>query len=118
MIRSNRKTLIVLVSALLSVSFSIQSIASPAWARGAVKYVYLTLDGFYVTLDTPWLDDCQYDRIRFKESTLGANTLDRAYSMALAAQASGRSFEVVIDKAINGPEGECEALGSTLIKDL
>ena len=92
--------------------------AAPGWYGGKVEHVYLYADGFFVNFVGSSVDDCQYDRIWVRQSTLGKDIVDRAYSMALAAQASGRSFTVVVDKAINGPEGVCEALnGSMLIKD-
>ncbi len=63
------------------------------------------------------LDDCQYDYVYFDDNTLGEKKVDRALSMALAAQASERVIGVVIDKAINGPGGRCDANGSIDVKD-
>ncbi len=92
--------------------------AAPAWYGGKVEFIYLHADGFFVDFVGSSVDDCLYDRIWIKQSTLGKDIVDRAYSMALAAQASDRSFTIVVDKTINGPEGLCEALnGNMLIRD-
>jgi len=93
--------------------------AAPAWYGGKIRSIYLHADGFFVSFVGPTVDDCLYDRVFVREATLGKDMVDRAYSMALSAQASGRSFTIVVDKSINGPEGVCDALnGSMVIKDL
>jgi len=110
-----------LKTAALAVSFLLMqgtAVAAPGWYGGKVEYVYLHADGFFVNFVESSVDDCLYDRIWVRQSTLGKDIVDRAYGMALAAQASDRTFRIVVDKAINGPEGMCEALnGNMLIKD-
>ena len=92
--------------------------AVPGWYAGKIEFIYLYNGGFNVNYVGTAIDDCLYDRIYFSQATLGKEIIDRAYSMVLAAQASGRTVSIVVDKAINGPEGYCYAAnGSMLIKD-
>lgn len=92
--------------------------AGSAWYYGTVKRIFVnTSDGFVLMMNSAALDDCQYEYVYYKLSTLGDKKVDRAYSMALAAQASGRTLGVVIDKAINGPGGQCASSGAMDIKD-
>lgn len=73
--------------------------------------------GFVLRMNSTALDDCKHQYIYFRDGQLGESTVDRAYSMALTAQASGRLLGVVIDKAINRPDGYCNSNGSVDIKD-
>ena len=115
----NKKMRVRLTAAVvLLVGFSNAASPAAAWYAGKIDFIYLYSGGFIVDYVGTTLDDCLHKRIYFKQATLGQETLDRAYAMALSAQASGRTLSVVVDKAINGPGGECAALnGSMLIRD-
>lgn len=91
--------------------------AAYAWYYGKVERLFLNTDGFVLTFDTTSLDDCQYKYVYYKISTLGDGQVNRAYSMALAAQASDRTLGVIVDKAINGVGGLCFSNGGMDIKD-
>ena len=92
--------------------------SAPAWYQGKIDFIYLYNGGFLVDYVGTTIDDCLHKRIYFPQSTLGKEVVDRAYAMALTAQASGRTISVVVDKAVNGPGGYCNAAnGSMLIKD-
>lgn len=92
------------------------SYAAAAWYGGTIAIVQPYAGGFAVMVNTAELNDCQDQRVWVKDSALGEKLVDRLYSMALAAQASDRRVEFVIDKATNGAGGECEALGNSLIR--
>ena len=100
--------LICTISLLLVVT---SSNAAVAWHFGKINRVYLHTDGFIVTFESAALDDCAHKYAYFKDSVIGEKTVSRAYSMALAAKAAGQEFGVVIDKAINGPGGDCDVIG-------
>jgi hypothetical protein len=105
-------TVIVLVSLWASTAN-----AGWAWYRGNITRIYLNTDGFVLTFDSGALDDCMHKYVYFRNSQLGSEQVNRAYSMALAAKAAGRPVGTVIDKAINGPGGVCNSNGSMDIKD-
>lgn len=75
------------------------------------------IDGFIVTFDGPALDDCQYKYAYYQVGTLGDKKVDRALSVALMPRASGETLGVVVDKAVNGPGGQCSSNGSIDIND-
>lgn len=86
--------------------------ATAAWYGGTISRIFVHSDGFIVTVNGAALDDCLHQYAYFRVSDLGDKVVDRALALALAAQASGRTFRTVIDKAINGPGGECRSNGS------
>ena len=88
---------------------------APAFYGGAIEFIQPYVGGVGIKLYGTELDDCQSQRVWLKDSVLGDKTVDRLYGMALSAQASGRRVEFVIDKAINGPGGECVAMGNSKI---
>jgi len=90
--------------------------ATPQWYYGNVERIYMFNGGFVVKMTTTALSDCQWEYVYFRELTLPEKTVDRAYSMALSAQASGKQLGVVIDKTINGPGGMCECNGNVDIQ--
>ena len=84
--------------------------AAQAWYRGGITRIYNnTGNDFILTLDSGVLSDCQYAYVVFKESLLGTAAIRNAYALALTAKAAGLQFGTVIDKAINGAGGECDA---------
>lgn len=85
---------------------------APAWYYGTVKRVFLYSGGFVLTVNSAELDDCQHKYVYLRTSEVGEKQVDRMLSVALAAQASGRTLGVVIDKSINGPGGLC--LGTSM----
>ncbi len=93
------------------------SSASPAWYTGHIERIYLISSGFVVTMSSTALDDCQHAYVYFNDIAIGEKNADRAYSMALSAQASGKRLGVVIDKSINGAGGRCNAMGDVDIKE-
>ncbi len=88
---------------------------APAFYGGTVEFIQPYVGGVGIKVYGTELDDCQSQRVWLKDSVLGEKTVDRLYSMALSAQASGRRVDFVIDKAINGPGGECVATGNSKI---
>ena len=115
----NRKILVRnLLSVILLASFLVSTLhASPAWYYGKISRIFLFSNGFVLRFDSTALDDCKHKYVYYNDSQLGTKQVDRAYSMALAAQASGRTVGVVIDKSINGPGGVCNSNGSMDTKD-
>lgn len=91
--------------------------SAPAWYYGKVERVFLYSSGFVVTFDTTALDDCLHQYVYFQTPHMTEKGIDRALSVALAAQASGKVAGVVIDKSINGPGGVCFSDGSIEIKN-
>ena len=106
---------VTIVAALL-VTYSTLSHGAGAWYGGTVEFVQPYNGGVAVKLNGTALDDCQAERVWLKDNVLGEKRVDRLYSMVLAAQASGRRVEFVIDKDINGPGGACDAAGNALIR--
>ena len=102
---------------LIAFALPVTSSASPAWYRGHVERIFPINGGFVVTMSSTALDDCLHSYVYFFDTVIGEKTTDRAYSMALSAQASGKSFGVVIDKSINGPGGRCDSIGDADIMD-
>jgi len=101
----------------LTISAPTSALASASWAKGTIDYIYITSDGFIVALNGNALDNCQYNRVNIKVSQHTDKLVDRIYAAALAAQAADRQFEIVIDIAINGVGGACDAVnGSTIIR--
>ena len=112
------KAIITLSTTLMTLLGASSAFSAGAWYAGKIQFIYLYNGGFNIDFVGSSIDDCLHERIYVKQSTLGAELVDRAYAMALSAQASGRTLSVVVDKAINGPGGECEAInGSMLIRD-
>ncbi len=108
-----------LVAVALVLVFAVLPTKSPAaidWYFGDVQRIYMFNGGFVLRMSTTALDDCLHKYVYFREVTLPEKTVDRAYSMALSAQASGKQLGVVIDKAINGPGGMCESTGDVDIR--
>ncbi len=97
--------------------FSSTAMAVPNWYYGKVERVFVYLEGFVMEFDTTALDDCLHTYVYFKAPNLTEENINRALSVALSAQASGKTVGVVIDKAINGPGGHCNGNGSIDIKD-
>ena len=112
-----RTTKLSVLVVLLVLFWSVTSSASPAWYSGQIERIYLVSGGFIVTMSNTALDGCQHGYVYFYDSVSGEKKIDRVYSMALAAQASGKTFGVVIDKSINGVGGRCDATGDVDIKD-
>jgi hypothetical protein len=82
--------------------------ATPQWYRGGITRIAITVgNDFILTLDSGVLSACQYSYGYFLESVLGTSAVKNAYALALTAKASGMQFGTVIDKAINGPGGQC-----------
>ena len=103
------------VLALLMLSST--AVAVPNWYYGKVERIFVTTTGFILTFDSTSLDDCIHSYVYFLTPNLSDKNVDRALSVVLSAQASGKTVGVVIDKAINGPGGVCNATGSIDIKD-
>jgi len=97
--------------------FSSTAMAVPNWYYGKVERVFIYTSGFILEFDTTSLDDCLHTYVYFRTPALTDANVDRALSVALAAQATNKTVGVVIDKAINGPGGQCNAIGSIDIKD-
>ena len=112
----NRMAPIAWLAGALVLAISNSAAPVPNWYGGTIEWVQPYVGGVGVKVYGTELDDCQNKRVWLKDSVLGEKTVDRLYSMALAAQASGRRVEFVIDKAINGPGGECVAMGNSLIR--
>ena len=108
--------LISLLAGFAWLSAPLVSDAAPAWYGGTIEFIQPYSGGIGVKLDGTVLDDCQHQRVWVKDSVLGEKAVDRIYSMVLAAQAAGRRVEIVIDKSVNGPGGECVAMGNTKIR--
>ncbi len=101
----------------LSTVFAALLICSPAqaaaaWYQGKVTRIFMHTDGFILTFVTNALDDCIHNYVYYRVSILGDKTVDRALSIALAANAQDKTVGVVIDKSIDGPGGICDANGS------
>jgi hypothetical protein len=97
-------------SGLAAILFLLSSsaFATPQWYRGGITRIAVTVgNDFILTLDSGVLSDCQYSYVYFLESVLGTSAVKNAYALALTAKASGMQFGTVIDKAINGPGGQC-----------
>ncbi len=90
---------------------------TPWWAWGEVEFVQQNVGMVVIGLTTTALDGCTADRVYLRDSLLGEKHVDRAFSMALAAQASGRQIGIVIDLDVRNAGGECRALGNMLVKD-
>lgn len=105
---------IALVASVLSVVPTVSSAAN-AWYRGEVARVALNgSDGsFIITMKSGALDDCMHKYAYFKVSVLGAERVSKAYTIALMSLSTGMEMGVVIDKAVNGPGGYCDAVGMT-----
>ena len=88
---------------------------TPAFYGGTIEFIQPYVGGVGIKLYGTDLDDCQSQRVWLKDSVLREKTVDRLFGMALSAQASGRRVDFVIDKAINGPGGECVAMGNSKI---
>lgn len=88
-----------------------------AWYYGKISRIFMFNGGFVLTMESAALNDCKHSYVYFKDSQLGEATVNRAYSMALSGQATGKLIGVVIDKAINGVDGYCDSNGSVDIKD-
>ncbi len=87
---------------------STSAFATQQWYRGVITRIAITANNdFILTLDSGVLSDCQYSYVYFLESVLGTSGVKNAYALALTAKASGMQFGTVIDKAINGPGGQC-----------
>ncbi|MEM7278909.1 MAG: hypothetical protein AAF385_12360 [Pseudomonadota bacterium] len=91
--------------------------AAPNWYYGKVKRISMYAGGFVMTFESTALDDCLYKYVYFQSNSLGDKTVDRALSLALAAQAGDKTVGVVIDKTIYGTGGQCNCTGSMDIKD-
>lgn len=114
----NCKTKLVTVFlGLSSLLIASNSDAQPAWYYGHIDRIFMYTGGFVVKMDSSALSDCKHNYIYFKDAVLGETIVNRAYSMVLSGQSTGRLIGVVIDKAINGPGGYCDSSGSVDIKD-
>lgn len=69
---------------------------------------------FIIMFDNELMADCKWEYVYFRESVLGRDLVRNAYSIAVTALASGRQMGVVVDKAINGPGGECRQEGNNM----
>jgi hypothetical protein len=99
--------------AIITLSTSVYSAGS--WYVGEVKRIALIgSDGsFIVTLKNTALDNCKHKYAYFNAGSLGEGRLKHAYSMALTSLTAGVDMGIVIDKAVNGPDGQCNAYGMT-----
>lgn len=109
------KNIILTLAAVTIITMSIAAHSAASWYVGKVSRVaLLRADGsFIVTLKSSALDDCQYKYAYFNSSSLGEQRMKHAYSMALTSLTTGVDMGIVIDKAKNGPDGQCDAYGMT-----
>lgn len=83
--------------------------ATVQWYHGGISRIAgVGGNDFILTLDSGVLSDCQYNYVYFREVVLGTATVKNAYALAMMAKASGMQFGTVIDKAVNGPGGQCD----------
>lgn len=87
------------------------------WAYGQVEFVQQSHDLVAIGLTSTALDGCLHDRVYFRDPVLGEKLVDRAFSMALSAQASGRQLGIVIDLDARNQGAECRALGNMVLID-
>lgn len=108
--------LAAVAAVLLLCSTTAEAVGS--WYYGKVQRIHLYSDaGFVMKFDSTALDDCQWQYVYIRTPNYSERGVDRALSIALAAQASGRTVGVVIDKTINGPGGQCDSNGQIDIRD-
>lgn len=105
------KQLIQTTAALAAMTLSFNASAEAAWYAGPVSRVALVGDGIVVTLKTTALADCQYSYAYFHNPYLDPIVIKNAYAIALTSLTTGLEMGIVIDKAINGPGGQCNAIG-------
>ena len=99
-------------------TYSTTADAAGSWYYGKVQRIYMYADAaFVMTFDSTALDDCHGQYVYIRAPNFTERGVDRALSIALSAQASGRTVGVVIDKTINGPGGQCDSYGQLDIKD-
>lgn len=113
----NRKNFAKIAVLLLALTSSLTAEAALNWYYGKISRIYTFNGGFVLTFDTAALDDCLHKYVYFRGTALGEKTVDRSLSFAMSAEAQDRTVGVVIDKAINGAGGLCNANGSMDIKD-
>lgn len=112
--RRQSRPKLAMVFLLLIACMTVSSVAraQSAWYAGEVKRIYLVSNGFIITMKSSALDDCLHKYLYFQDGVIGERNVNRAYSMVLSAKARGALIGVVIDKAINGPNGKCESNGN------
>jgi hypothetical protein len=108
-----QNVIIVLIVILFLMPLS--AVSENQWYRGVVNRVSLLgADGtFLVTLDNGALSDCSYGYVRFSVGELGQDRVKMAYTLAITSLTTGRPMGVVIDKDLNGVDGDCYASGMT-----
>ncbi len=88
--------------------------AAPAWYSGQVARLALVGNpegSFLVTFKNSALDNCSYGYAYFRTDQLSEVQIKNAYVLALTSLTAGLEMGIVIDKSINGPGGQCEAVG-------
>lgn len=109
--RQSTMALFVLGSLLLLFQ---SSVAANSWYWGKVtQIITYTGDGsFIIYVDNTVLKSvCAYERVIFDEDDMGIGRTTAALSMALAAQASGKDWGVVVNLPAQG--SECKASGTS-----
>lgn len=107
------KQLLILLT-MLSAFIPYAAHADRQWYVGQVSRVAL-IDGndssFIVSFKNGALDDCQYKYAYFYGGMIGQERLKSAYALAITSLTTGLDMGVVIDKAVNGAGGQCNATG-------
>jgi hypothetical protein len=102
-----RKRIVCLLAPIMLLT-SVPALAVVAWYRGGItRIASMGGNDFLLTFDNGVLSDCQNNYVFFRESILGTAMVKNAYALAMTAKATGMQFGAVIDKAIDGPGGEC-----------
>ena len=108
-----RYTFCFLIIMLAVLNFPSISFGGAAYYEGVVSRVNLMGgdSSFYVRFSNSELDDCKHQRVYFPLSTLGKDAVNRAYALALISFTTQSTMRIVIDKDINGYDGNCNAQG-------
>ena len=104
---------LMLLLLLISGFYTFNSYAVAKWYKGKITRItlYATNESFIITFDNNTLDDCRWKYGYFDVNKLGVEKVKSAYSMAMLAFSSGKTFGIVIDKDLLVNDDRCFAQG-------